>query len=137
MKNSDIKLSDEVQKLVDEKSNGVDLKQGIKMQKILNSNAEKRAKQRATIKELVSKYPELSSYLTQLSSSLDNAVNNICEAYGILDLLGNKLSIGGNYKDDMTSEADSVRAVLNILTESIEQVSDTTDSMQFTTFKED
>lgn len=42
MKNSDIKLSDEIQKVVDEKGNGVDLKQGIELQKILNSYAEKK-----------------------------------------------------------------------------------------------
>lgn len=44
MKNSDIKLSDEIQKVVDEKGNGVDLKKGIEMQKLLNSNEEKRNK---------------------------------------------------------------------------------------------
>lgn len=44
MKNSDIKLSDDVQKLVDEKDNDIDLKKGIEMQKLLNSNEEKRNK---------------------------------------------------------------------------------------------
>ena len=89
------------------------------------------------VKKLAISEPELGSYLTQLSKNLDDATNSICEAYGILDLLENKMSIGGNYKDDMTSEADSVRAVLKILTVSMEKVSDTADLMSYATFKED
>ena len=46
------------------------------------------------------------------------------------------MSIGDNYKDDMTSEADSIRAVLKIITASMEKVSDTADLMSYTTFKE-
>lgn len=88
------------------------------------------------VKKLAISEPELSSYLTQLSKNLDDATNSICEAYGILDLLENKMSIGDNYKDDMTSEADSIRAVLKIITASMGKVSDTADLMSYTTFKE-
>lgn len=86
------------------------------------------------IKELVKSNPELGSYLDQLSKNLNNAVSSFCEAYGVLDILKKNMSIGSNYKDDMTSEADSIRAVLKILNASMGKVSDTADSMQFTTF---
>lgn len=103
----------------------------------LNASIENALKVNPKVKELATSEPELGSYLTQLSKNLDDATNSFCEAYGILELLENKLSIGGNYKDDMASEADSVRAVLKILTVSMEKVSDTADLMSYATFKED
>ena len=103
----------------------------------LNAPIENALKVSSKVKKLAISEPELGSYLTQLSKNLDDATNSIGEAYGILDLLENKLSISGNYKDDMTSEANSVRAVLKILTVSMEKVSDTADLMSYATFKED
>ena len=102
----------------------------------LNAPIENVFKVSPKVKKLAISEPELGSYLTQLSKNLDDATNSICEAYGILDLLENKMSIGGNYKDDMTSEADSIRAVLKIITASMGKVSDTADLMSYTTFKE-
>lgn len=102
----------------------------------LNAPIENALKVSPKVKKLAISEPELGSYLTQLSKNLDDATNSICEAYGILDLLENKMSIGDNYKDDMTSEADSIRAVLKIITASMEKVSDTADLMSYTTFKE-
>ena len=103
----------------------------------LNASIENALKSNPKVKELASSNPELGSYLTQLSKNLDDATNSFCEAYGILDLLEKNMSIGSNYKDDMTSEADSIRAVLKILTTSMEKVSDTVDLMSYATFKED
>ena len=102
----------------------------------LNASIENALKVNPKVKELAISEPELGSYLTQLSKNLDDATNSIFEVYGILELLENKLSIGSNYKDDMTNEADSVRAVLKILTVSMEKVSDTADLMSYATFKE-
>ena len=102
----------------------------------LNAPIENALKVSPKVKKLAISEPELGSYLTQLSKNLDDATNSICEAYGILDLLENKMSIGGNYKDVMTSEADSIRAVLKIITASMGKVSDTADLMSYTTFKE-
>lgn len=103
----------------------------------LNASIENALKSNPKVKELASSNPELGSYLTQLGSNLNDAVGSICEAYGVLDLLEKNMSIGSNYKDDMTSEADSIRAVLKILTTSMEKVSDTVDLMSYATFKED
>lgn len=103
----------------------------------LNASIENALKSNPKVKELVSSNPELGSYLTQLGNNLNDAVGSICEAYGVLDLLEKNMSIGSNYKDDMTSEADSIRAVLKILTTSMEKVSDTVDLMSYATFKED
>lgn len=103
----------------------------------LNAPIENALKVSPKVKKLAISEPELGSYLTKLSKNLDDATNSICEVYGILELLETKLSIGGNYKDDMTSEANSVRAVLKILTVSMEKVSDTADLMSYATFKED
>ena len=90
----------------------------------LNAPIENALKVSPKVKKLAISEPELGSYLTQLSKNLDDATNSICEAYGILDLLEDKMSIGDNYKDDMTSEADSIRAVLKIITASMGKVSD-------------
>lgn len=103
----------------------------------LNASIENALKSNTKVKELASSNPELGSYLTQLGNNLNDAVGSICEAYGVLDLLEKNMSIGSNYKDDMTSEADSIRAVLKILTTSMEKVSDTVDLMSYATFKED
>lgn len=103
----------------------------------LNASIENALKSNTKVKELASSNPELDSYLTQLGNNLNDAVGSICEAYGVLDLLEKNMSIGSNYKDDMTSEADSIRAVLKILTTSMEKVSDTVDLMSYATFKED
>ena len=103
----------------------------------LNASIENALKTNPKVKELASSNPELGSYLTQLGNNLNDAVGSICEAFGVLDLLEKNMSIGSNYKDDMTSEADSIRAVLKILTTSMEKVSDTVDLMSYATFKED
>ena len=102
----------------------------------LNASIENALKSNPKVKELASSNPELGSYLTQLGNNLNDAVGSICEAYGVLDLLEKNMSIGSNYKDDMTSEADSIRAVIKILTTSMEKVSDTVDLMDYTAFKE-
>ena len=103
----------------------------------LNAPIENALKVSPKVKKLAISEPELGSYLTQLGNNLNDAVGSICEAYGVLDLLEKNMSIGSNYKDDMTSEADSIRAVLKILTTSMEKVSDTVDLMSYATFKED
>ena len=75
----------------------------------LNASIENALKSNTKVKELASSNPELGSYLTQLGNNLNDAVGSICEAYGVLDLLEKNMSIGSNYKEDMTSEADSIR----------------------------
>ena len=119
MKNSDIKLSDEIQKLVDEKDNDIDLKKGIEMQKLLNSNEEKRNK----VKKLVSNNPELSSYLTELSTKINVALKSISNAYSILDILQTDLGVLDNNLididiDGLDNEIHSINGVKSILDDS-------------------
>ena len=130
MKNSDIKLSDEIQKVVDEKGNGVDLKQGIELQKILNSYAEKKDK----VKELVSNNPELSSYLTELSTTINGVIKSINNAYGILDILQTDLGVLDNTLidndlDGLDNEINSINGAKGILDDSCCRLLDTLDSI--------
>lgn len=130
MNNSDIKLSDDVQKLVDEKDNGIDLKKGIEMQKILNSYAEKKDK----VKGLVSNNPELSSYLTDLSTIINGVIKSINNAYGILDILQTDLGILDdtlidNDLDGLDNEINSINGAKGILDDSCCRLLDTLDSI--------
>lgn len=130
MKNSDIKLSDDVQKLVDEKGNDVDLKKGIELQKILNSYAEKKDK----VKELVSNNPELSSYLTELSTTINGVIKSINNAYGILDILQTDLGVLDDTLidydlDGLDSEINSINGAKGILDNSSVELLDTLDSI--------
>lgn len=130
MKNSDIKLSDEIQKLVDEKDNDIDLKKGIEMQKILNSYAEKKDK----VKELVSNNPELSSYLTELSTTINGVIKSIDNAYGILDILQTDLGVLDDTLidydlDDLDNEINSINGAKGILDNSSVELLDTLDSI--------
>lgn len=130
MKNSDIKLSDEIQKLVDEKDNDIDLKKGIEMQKLLNSNEEKRNK----VKKLVSNNPELSSYLTELSTKINVALKSISNAYSILDILQTDLGVLDNNLinidiDGLDNEIHSINGVKSILDDSTNELLETLDSI--------
>lgn len=130
MKNSDIKLSDEVQKLVDEKGNDVDLEKGIELQKILNSYAEKKDK----VKGLVSNNPELSSYLTELSTKINVALKSISNAYSILDILQTDLGVLDNNLinidiDGLDNEIHSINGVKSILDDSTNELLETLDSI--------
>ena len=129
MKNSDIKLSDEVQKLVDEKGNDVDLEKGIELQKILNSYAEKKDK----VKGLVSNNPELSSYLTELSTTINGVIKSINNAYGILDILQTDLGVLNtlidNDLDGLDNEINSINGAKGILDDSCCRLLDTLDSI--------
>lgn len=130
MKNSDIKLSDEIQKLVDEKGNGVDLEKGIELQKILNSDAEKKDK----VKGLVSNNPELSSYLTDLSTIINGVIKSINNAYGILDILQTDLGVLDdtlidNDLDGLDNEINSINGAKGILDDSCCRLLDTLDSI--------
>ena len=130
MKNNDIKLSDDVQKLVDEKGNGVDLEKGIELQKILNSDAEKKDK----VKGLVSNNPELSSYLTDLSTIINGVIKSINNAYGILDILQTDLGVLDdtlidNDLDGLDNEINSINGAKGILDDSCCRLLDTLDSI--------
>ena len=129
MKNSVIKLSDEVQKLVDEKGNDVDLEKGIELQKILNSYAEKKDK----VKGLVSNNPELSSYLTELSTTINGVIKSINNAYGILDILQTDLGVLNtlidNDLDGLDNEINSINGAKGILDDSCCRLLDTLDSI--------
>lgn len=119
MKNSDIKLSDDV-----------DLKKGIELQKILNSYAEKKDK----VKELVSNNPELSSYLTELSTTINGVIKSIDNAYGILDILQTDLGVLDDTLidydlDGVDNEINSINGAKGILDNSSVELLDTLDSI--------
>lgn len=119
MKNSDIKLS-----------NDVDLKKGIELQKILNSYAEKKDK----VKELVSNNPELSSYLTELSTTINGVIKSIDNAYGILDILQTDLGVLDDTLidydlDGLDNEINSINGAKGILDNSSVELLDTLDSI--------
>ena len=119
MKNSDIKLSDDV-----------DLKKGIELQKILNSYAEKNDK----VKELVSNNPELSSYLTELSTTINGVIKSIDNAYGILDILQTDLGVLDDTLidydlDGLDNEINSINGAKGILDNSSVELLDTLDSI--------
>lgn len=129
MKNNDIKLSDDVQKLVDEKDNDIDLEKGIELQKVLNSYAEKKEK----VKGLVSNNPELSSYLTELSTTINGVIKSINNAYGILDILQTDLGVLDtlidNDLDGLDNEINSINGAKGILDDSCCRLLDTLDSI--------
>lgn len=119
MKNSDIKLSDDV-----------DLKKGIELQKILNSYAEKKDK----VTELVSNNPELSSYLTELSTTINGVIKSIDNAYGILDILQTDLGVLDDTLidydlDGLDNEINSINGAKGILDNSSVELLDTLDSI--------
>lgn len=116
MENSDIKLSDDVQKLAKEK--GFNIEQTQLLQKVINNRKEKENK----VKELVNDNPELSSYLSELSTNLEDYHDAIDEAYGILDILQNNLILKAFYTDelnneDLDSEMHSIKVAKHILDE--------------------
>lgn len=127
MKNSDIKLNDDVKKLVNEKS--IDNKDAIELQKIINSFVEKKAK----VKELVSNNPELSSYLTKLSTTINGVIKSINNAYGILDILQTDLGVLNtlidNDLDGLDNEINSINGAKGILDDSCCRLLDTLDSI--------
>lgn len=127
MKNSDIKLNDDVKKLVNEKS--IDNKDAIELQKIINSFVEKKAK----VKELVSNNPELSSYLTELSTTINGVIKSINNAYGILDILQTDLGVLNtlidNDLDGLDNEINSINGAKGILDDSCCRLLDTLDSI--------
>lgn len=127
MKNSDIKLNDDVKKLVNEKS--IDNKDAIELQKIINSFVEKKAK----VKELVSNNPELSSYLTKLSTTINGVIKSINNAYGILDILQTDLGVLNtlidNDLDGLDNEINSINGAKGILDDSCFRLLDTLDSI--------
>ena len=119
MINSDIKLSDEV-----------DLKKGIVLQMILKSQAEKKDK----VKELVSNNPELSSYLTELSTTINGVIKSIDNAYGILDILQTDLGVLDDTLidydlDGLDNEINSINGAKGILDNSSVELLDTLDSI--------
>lgn len=127
MKNSDIKLNDDVKKLVNEKS--IDNKDAIELQKIINNFVEKKAK----VKELVSNNPELSSYLTELSTTINGVIKSINNAYGILDILQTDLGVLNtlidNDLDGLDNEINSINGAKGILDDSCCRLLDTLDSI--------
>ena len=129
MKNNDIKLSDDVQKLVDEKDNDIDLEKGIELQKVFNSYAEKKEK----VKGLVSNNPELSSYLTELSTTINGVIKSINNAYGILDILQTDLGVLDALidkdLDGLDNEINSINGAKGILDDSCCRLLDTLDSI--------
>ena len=132
MKNSDIKLSDDVQKLAKEK--GFNIEQTQLLQKVINNRKEKENK----VKELVNDNPELSSYLSELSTNLEDYHDAIDEAYGILDILQNNLILKAFYTDelnneDLDSEMHSIKVAKHILDELRVKISDKVDAINDTT----
>ena len=132
MENSDIKLSDDVQKLAKEK--GFNIEQTQLLQKVINNRKEKENK----VKELVNDNPELSSYLSELSTNLEDYHDAIDEAYGILDILQNNLILKAFYTDelnneDLDSEMHSIKVAKHILDELRVKISDKVDEINDTT----
>ncbi|MDB6235095.1 hypothetical protein ODV28_01270 [Lactobacillus amylovorus] len=132
MENSDIKLSDDVQKLAKEK--GFNIEQTQLLQKVINNRKEKENK----VKELVNDNPELSSYLSELSTNLEDYHDAIDEAYGILDILQNNLILKAFYTDelnneDLDSEMHSIKVAKHILDELRVKISDKVDAINDTT----
>lgn len=70
-KNNDIKLSDDVKKLAKEK--GFNIEQAQLLQKVINNRKEKENK----VKDLVNDNPALNSYLTELSTDLEDYLDTI------------------------------------------------------------
>ena len=136
MENSDIKLSDDVQKLAKEK--GFNIEQTQLLQKVINNRKEKENK----VKELVNDNPELSSYLSELSTNLEDYHDAIDEAYGILDILQNNLILKAFYTDelnneDLDSEMHSIKVAKHILDELRVKISDKVDEINDTTKKKE
>lgn len=132
MKNSDIKLSDEIQKLAKEK--GFNIEQAQLLQKVINNRKEKENK----VKELVNDNPALNSYLTELSTDLEDYLDTISETYGILDILGNNLVLKVYYtneldEEELDNEMHSIKVVKSILDDLQVKVMNRIDAINNTT----
>lgn len=97
---------------------------------LLNSNEEKRNK----VKKLVSNNPELSSYLTELSTKINVALKSISNAYSILDILQTDLGVLDNNLinidiDGLDNEIHSINGVKSILDDSTNELLETLDSI--------
>lgn len=132
MKNSDIKLSDDVKKLAKEK--GFNIEQAQLLQKVINNRKEKENK----VKELVNDNPALNSYLTELSTDLEDYLDTISETYGILDILGNNLVLKVYYtneldEEELDNEMHSIKVVKSILDDLQVKVMNRIDAINNTT----
>lgn len=97
---------------------------------LFNSNEEKRNK----VKKLVSNNPELSSYLTELSTKINVALKSISNAYSILDILQTDLGVLDNNLinidiDGLDNEIHSINGVKSILDDSTNELLETLDSI--------
>lgn len=131
-KNNDIKLSDDVKKLAKEK--GFNIEQAQLLQKVINNRKEKENK----VKELVNDNPALNSYLTELSTYLEDYLNTISETYGILDILGNNLVLKVYYtneldEEELDNEMHSIKVVKSILDDLQVKVMNRIDAINNTT----
>ena len=131
-KNNDIKLSDDVKKLAKEK--GFNIEQAQLLQKVINNRKEKENK----VKELVNDNPALNSYLTELSTDLEDYLNTISETYGILDILGNNLVLKVYYtneldEEELDNEMHSIKVVNSILDDLQVKVMNRIDAINNTT----
>lgn len=131
-KNNDIKLSDDVKKLAKEK--GFNIEQAQLLQKVINNRKEKENK----VKELVNDNPALNSYLTELSTDLEDYLNTISETYGILDILGNNLVLKVYYtneldEEELDNEMHSIKVVKSILDDLQVKVMNRIDAINNTT----
>lgn len=131
-KNNDIKLSDDVKKLAKEK--GFNIEQAQLLQKVINNRKEKENK----VKELVNDYPALNSYLTELSTDLEDYLDTISETYGILDILGNNLVLKVYYtneldEEELDNEMHSIKVVKSILDDLQVKVMNRIDAINNTT----
>lgn len=131
-KNNDIKLSDDVKKLAKEK--GFNIEQAQLLQKVINNRKEKENK----VKELVNDNPALNSYLTELSTDLEDYLDSISETYGILDILGNNLVLKVYYtneldEEELDNEMHSIKVVKSILDDLQVKVMNRIDAINNTT----
>lgn len=131
-KNNDIKLSDDVKKLAKEK--GFNIEQAQLLQKVINNRKEKENK----VKELVNDNPALNSYLTELSTDLEDYLDTISETYGILDILGNNLVLKVYYtneldEEELDNEMHSIKVVKSILDDLQVKVMNRIDAINNTT----
>lgn len=131
-KNNDIKLSDDVKRLAKEK--GFNIEQAQLLQKVINNRKEKENK----VKELVNDNPALNSYLTELSTDLEDYLDTISETYGILDILGNNLVLKVYYtneldEEELDNEMHSIKVVKSILDDLQVKVMNRIDAINNTT----
>lgn len=131
-KNNDIKLSDDVKKLAKEK--GFNIEQAQLLQKVINNRKEKENK----VKDLVNDNPALNSYLTELSTDLEDYLDTISQTYGILDILGNNLVLKVYYtneldEEELDNEMHSIKVVKSILDDLQVKVMNRIDAINNTT----